>query len=75
MKPLSMDVVCYLAYSQFKVHLGPVPEAVCEKRSSGLRYESTNLQSSSIFAVHVMNGSRNRPFLSHKQRQVFMKEM
>jgi hypothetical protein len=24
MKPLSMDLVCYLAYSQFKVHLGPV---------------------------------------------------
>jgi hypothetical protein len=63
MKPLSMDVVCYLAYSQFKVHLGPVPEAVCEKRSSGLRYESTSLQSSSIFAQIEKDGFHQRRLL------------
>jgi hypothetical protein len=35
-----MDVGYFLAYSQSKAHLGPVPEAVCEKGSSGLRHES-----------------------------------
>jgi hypothetical protein len=43
---LDMDVDCYLAYSQLKVHLGPAPESVCEKRFSDLRYESTSLRSS-----------------------------